>query len=107
MTTMAKPPEKPEGSPPQGAPTDSTPAKSQSRVSPRTPRHHPRAVAPGWAILLTSPNGLVRRRVVLTLQAAVAARERAEMRGQHVDLVLVELVPVPPPKPPRRKARKP
>lgn len=97
------PPKKPEGSPPQGAPVDSTPAKSGPIVPPAARLHHPKAFARAYAIYTYAPDGLVRRRLYLSLRSATNAKDRAEMRGQRLELMLVELVPVHTAKPRKKR----
>jgi hypothetical protein len=45
-------------------------------------------------VLVYTPNGVVRRRVFLTVAAAQRAADRAEARGDRVRVELCKLVPV-------------
>lgn len=100
-----KPPDKPEGCPPQAPSADETPAASDPSVSPAARLHHPKAIAPAYALLTyTVDRGIWRRSLYLSLHSAVRAGERAERRGQKYQLTLVELVPVPA-TPPRRRTQ--
>lgn len=77
------------------APSISTAIKSDSSVPPRS-LHHPRAIAPAYAVFTFHDDGrLKRRHLYLSLHSAIRAQERAEAKGQRFDLMLVELVPVP------------
>lgn len=60
-----------------------------------TTLHHPKAIAPGYAVLLMRRDGHWRRQVFMSLHSATRALERAESAGREARMQLVELVPVP------------
>jgi len=86
-----------ESRPPVGngpAESISTAIKTAAAILQPSILHHPKAIAPGFAVFLMVKDGHWRRQVYMSLHAATRALERAEANGREARMQLVELVPV-------------
>lgn len=88
-------PEHDRGRPGEKAASNVIAAGSDTHSLATSTLHHPKAIAPAWAILVQRRNGNWTRQIFLSLHSATRAMERAEANGIEARCQLVEIVPVP------------